>query len=160
MKYLPSGQIARPAANVSQALRFRQVGLLPSQFLGQQLLLCDVHRSAVIPLKHSILNDRKTNTTDEPYLAIRPNYSARNIARAALLVHRLYGLRQSRSVLGMNRRQKLLKSGSSVFWIKPEDLVNLVGPVDIQIVGPTDAQIFGRPASHMSQPLTFAQIEL
>src|SRR5579863_7974188 len=107
MKYLPSGQIARPTANVSQVLRFRQVGLLSSQFLRQQLLLCDIHRSTAVSLKYSIFNHRKADATDEPYSAIGPNYSARDIALASLPVHRLYGLRQARSVLGMDRGKKV-----------------------------------------------------
>jgi len=138
---------------VGQVLRFRQVCLLSSQFLGQQLLLRDIDHSAVIPLKHPIFNHRNTNTTDVPHLPIGPNHSTRDVAVASLFMHRLYGRRQTRSVLGMDRREKLLKRRSSVSWIKPENLVDLVGPVDIQIIGPTDTQVFGRPASHMSEPL-------
>src|ERR1700733_11458653 len=131
MKYLPSGQSARPAADLRQVLRFRQVGLLSSQLLRQQFLRCDVHLSAVLSLKYPIFNHRKTNTTDEPDLAIGPNYSARDVALAALLVHRLYGLRQSRSVLGMDRRQELLKFRSSILRIKSENAVDFVRPIDI-----------------------------
>src|SRR6266404_6077365 len=131
MKKLSCEEIARPTADVGQALGLRQIRSLSPQLLSQQLLLCDVHCSAVVSLKYPIFNHRKTNTTDEPYLAIGPNYSAGDIALAALLVHRLYGLRQARSVLGMDRREKLLKFRSSVFRIKSENVVDFVRPIDI-----------------------------
>src|SRR6266436_6694195 len=46
MKVLPGGEIRRPAADVGQALRFREVCLLPPQLLRKQLLLGDVHGRA------------------------------------------------------------------------------------------------------------------
>src|SRR5258706_12808708 len=131
MQQLLLDEIVSPTSDMGHALCNYEICLLSSQFLRQQLLLCDVHRSAVVSLKYPIFNHRKTNATDEPYLAIGPNYSAGDIALAALLVHRLYGLRQARSVLGMDRRKKLLKFRSSVFRIKSENVVDFVRPIDI-----------------------------
>src|ERR1700720_3107979 len=109
MMYLPGGEIRRPTADVHQALRLVEVSLLPPQFLRQQLLLCDIHCSAVVSLKNSIFNHRNTDATNVPDLSIGPNYSARDIAVAVLLMHRLYGLCQGGSVLGMDRSKKMLK---------------------------------------------------
>src|ERR1700686_4096085 len=116
---------------MGHALCIAEVCLLSSQFLRQQLLLCDVHCSAVVSVKTPIFNHRNTNTTDVPDLSIGPNYSARDIALAVLLMHRLYGLCEGGSVLGMDRSQKLLKVRGPVFWIKPEYFVDLVRPIDI-----------------------------
>src|SRR6266436_4039170 len=119
MRYLLCDQIARPTAGVSQRLCLVQVCLLSSQFLRQQFLLCDVHGSAVVSLKNPSFNHRNTDTTDVADLSIGPNYSARDIAVAVLLMHRLYSLCQGGSVLGMDRIQKLLKGRGPVFWIQP-----------------------------------------
>src|ERR1700740_386159 len=103
MKKLSCEEIARPAADVGQALGLRQIRSPPPQLLSQQLLLCDVHCSAAVSLKCPFFKNWKTHTTAEPYLAIGPSHAARDIAVTVLLVHRLYGLRQARSVLGMDR---------------------------------------------------------
>ena len=93
----------------------RQIRLLSSQFLRQQLLLCDVHRCAVVSLKYSIFNHRKTNTTDVPYLPIGPNYSTRDIALAALLMHRLYCLRHARLGPGGGSQPKIAEGSEFRF---------------------------------------------
>src|SRR5579864_8369976 len=109
MKILPCDEIGRPTASVHQPLRFLEVCLLPPQLLCQQLLLCDVHCGAVESLKNSVFYHRNTNTADVPCLPIWPNYSLRDIAAAALLMHHLYCFSHGGSVQGMDRGQKLLK---------------------------------------------------
>ena len=131
MKILPCDEIGRPTASVRQPLRFLEVCLLSSQFLCQQLLLRDVHCSAVESLKNSVFYHRNTNTTDVPYLPIWPNNSVCDIAAAALLMHRLNCFGHGGSVLRMDRSQILLKARSPVFRIKPVNLVDLVRPIDI-----------------------------
>src|SRR5258708_4382424 len=116
---------------MGHALCIDEICLLSSQFLRQQLLLCDVHGSAVVSLKNPSFNHRNSDTTDIPDLPIGPNYSARDIAVAVLLMHRLYGLCQGGSVLGMDRIQKLLNGRGPVSWIKPEYFVDLVRPIDV-----------------------------
>src|ERR1700751_3928281 len=96
-------------------------------------MLCDVHRGAAVSLKHSIFYDWNADAPDEPNLAIGTNYPVRNIAAAVLLMQLLHCCCQRGLVLGMNRPQELLKTRSSSFGIEPENLVDLVRPVDIQI---------------------------
>src|SRR5580698_901424 len=100
--YLPRREISRPTADVSQALRFRQVRLLPSQLLSQKLLRRNVHGGAMKPLKNSVFNHRNTHTTDVTYLSVWSNYSLRYIAPAALLMHGLYRFSHGGSVLGVD----------------------------------------------------------
>src|ERR1700739_1762972 len=122
MKILPCDEIGRPTASVRQPLRFLEVCLLSSQFLCQQLLLRDVHCSAVESLKNSVFYHRNPNTSDVPYLPIRPNDSVRDIAAAPLLMHRLNCFGHGGSVLGMDRSQILPNA---------LNLVDLVRPIDI-----------------------------
>src|SRR5580698_7186941 len=133
MKSLPCDEIGCPTAGVSQPLRFREVRLFPPQFLRQQLLLSDVHRGAAVSLKHSIFYDWNADAPDVSNLTIGTNYPVRNIAAAVLLMQLLHCCRQRGLVLGMNRTQELLKTQSSICGIEPENFVDLVRPVDIQI---------------------------
>src|SRR5579864_8456008 len=131
MKILPCDEIGRPTASVRQPLRFLEVCLLSSQFLCQQLLLRDVHCGAVESLKNSVFYHRNPNTADVPYLPIWPNYSIRDIATGALLIHHLNCFGHGDSVLRMDRSQILLKARSAVFGIKSVNLEDLVRPIDI-----------------------------
>src|SRR5580658_5557755 len=96
-------------------------------------MLRDVHRRALVSLKHSIFYDWNADAPDVSNLAIGTNYPVRNIAAAMLLMQLLHCCCQRGLVLGMNRTQELLKSRSSFLGIEPENLVDLVRPVDIQI---------------------------
>src|ERR1700751_1927888 len=128
MKILPCDEIGPPTAGGGNPLRFLEVSLLRPQFLCQQLLLRDVHCSAVESLKNSVFYHRNPNTSDVPYLPIRPNDSVRDIAAAPLIMHRLNCFGHGGSVLRMDRSQILLKARSPVFRIKPVNLVDLVRP--------------------------------
>jgi hypothetical protein len=134
MKILPCDEIGCPTTGVSQPLRFREVRLFPPQFLRQQLLLSNVYRGAAVSLKHSIFYDWNADAPDVSNLSIGTNYSVRNIAAAVLFMQFLHCFCQRGLVLGMNRPQELLKTGSSIFGIEPENLVDFVRPVDIQIL--------------------------
>src|SRR5579863_1191574 len=133
MQILPCDEIGCPTTRVSQPLRFREVCLFPPQFLRQQLLLCNVHRGAAVPLKHSIVYDWNADAPDVSNRAIGTNYPVRNIAAAVLLMQLLHCCCQRGLVLVMNRTQELLKTRSSILGIEPENLVDLVRPIDIQI---------------------------
>src|SRR5580658_4347021 len=111
---------------MSHALCIAEICSLSSQCLRQQLLLCDVHRCAVVSPKNSVFNHRNTNTTNVPYLPIGPNNSIRDIAVAALLMQHPYCFSHGGSVLRMERSQHLLKARGAVFRIKSENLVDLV----------------------------------
>ena len=60
------GEVASPTAYVSQALRFLQIGLLPPQLLGQQLLLCNVDGSTVKRFKDSTFRNWNTHAANVP----------------------------------------------------------------------------------------------
>src|SRR5580698_7240003 len=160
MKILPCDEIGCPTTGVSQPLRFREVCLFASQLLRQQLLLGDVHRGAAVSLKHSIFSDWNADAPDVSNLAIGAHYPVRDIAAAMLLMEFLHCCCQRGLVLGMNRTQELLKTRSSIFGVEPENLVNLVRPVDIQIFGPTNAQICRRPTPDVSKAFPFAEMKL
>src|SRR3984893_16638292 len=96
-------------------------------------MLCDVDCGAVVSLKHSIFHDWDADAPDVSNLAIGTNYPVRNIAAAVLLMQLLHCCCQRGSVLRMNRTQELLKPRRSILGIEPENLVDLVRPVDIQI---------------------------
>src|SRR5580700_1954273 len=153
---LPCLQIGRPAADVGQALRFRQVRLFPPQLLSQLVLRCNIFCCAAESLKNSIFNHRNANTANVPYLPVWSNDALRDIAAAALLMQRLYCFGHGGSVLGMDRGQKLLKARRPFLRSKAENLVYLVRPIETQILRQRDAQITGRPTSYMSEALAFA----
>src|SRR5690242_2965999 len=134
MNYLPFDQIACPAASMSQALTFREICFFASQLLRQERLLCNVDCSTAVSLKHSIFYDWNADAPDVSNLAIGTNYPVRNIAAAVLLMQLLHCCCQRGLVLGMDRTQELLKTRSSIFGIEPENFVDLVRPVDIQII--------------------------
>src|ERR1700732_322564 len=96
-------------------------------------MLGDVHRGAAVSLKHPIFYDWNADAPDVSNLAIGTNYPVRNIAAAVLLMQLLHCCCQRGLVLGMNRTQEQLKTRSSILGIDPENLVDLVRPVDIQI---------------------------
>src|SRR5246127_4764969 len=133
MKHFSCDEVVGPASDVSHALRICEIRLLPSQFLRQQLLVRNINCGAAVSLKHSIFYDWNADAPDVSNLAIGTNYPVRNIAVAVLLMQLLHCCCQRGLVLGMNRTQELLKTRSSIFGIEPENLVDLVRPVDIQI---------------------------
>src|SRR5579863_8684836 len=133
VEHLLCVEISRPTADVGEALRFGEICLFASQLLRQQLLLSHVHRGAAVSLKHSIFNDWNADAPDVSNLAIGTNYPVRNIAVAVLLMQLLHCCCQRGLVLGMNRTQELMRTRSPIFVIEPENLVDLVRPVDIQI---------------------------
>src|ERR1700730_10374002 len=96
-------------------------------------MLCNVDCGAAVSLKHSIFYDWNADAPDVSNLAIGTNYPARNIAAAVLLMQLLHCCCQRGLVRGMNRTQEPLKTRSSICGIEPENLVDLVRPVDIQI---------------------------
>src|ERR1700745_1180219 len=96
-------------------------------------MLCNVDCGAAVSLKHSIFYDWNADAPDVSNLAIGPNYPVRNIAATVVLMQLLHCVYQRGLVLGMDRTQELLKTWSSIFVIEPENLVDLVRPVDIQI---------------------------
>src|ERR1700747_1032839 len=96
-------------------------------------MLCDVDRGAAISLKPSTFYDWNAAPPDVSNLAIGSNYPVRNITAAVLLMQLLHCCSQRGLVLGMNRTQELLKTRRSICGIEPENLVDLVRPVDIQI---------------------------
>src|SRR5690242_12132231 len=96
-------------------------------------MLCNVDCGTAVSLKHSIFYDWNADAPDVSNLAIGTNYPVRNVAATVLLMQLLHCCRQQRLVLGMNRTQEPLKTRSSILGIEPENLVDLVRPVDIQI---------------------------
>src|ERR1700721_1848833 len=123
-------------------------------------MLRDVDCGAAVSLKHSVFYDWNADAPDVSNLAIGTNDPVRHIAAAMLLMQLPHCCCQRGLVLGMNRTQELLKTRSSIFGVEPENLVNLVGPVDIQIFGPTTAKICRRPPPDVSKAFPFAQIKL
>src|ERR1700733_14970632 len=96
-------------------------------------MLRDVDCGALVSLKHSIFYDWNADAPDVSNLAIGTNYPVRNIAAAVLLMQLLHRCCQRVLVLGMKRTQELPKTRSSICGIEPENLVDLIRPVDIQI---------------------------
>src|ERR1700722_10738834 len=129
MKYLLCYQIARPAAEVGQALRFGEVRPLSPQFLGQYLLLGDVDGGAEKPFEDSLFNDWICHAADVAHLAVGPNNSLCYVEAAVLLIHDLNRFRHGGSVLWMNEGQILLNRRGSVLRVQPKNLVQLFSPI-------------------------------
>src|SRR4029077_10699121 len=160
MKVLPGGEIRRPTADVGQALRFREVCTLPSQFLCQSLVLCDVDCRTVKRFENSIFKNRNTHAANVTYLPVWSHNPVDYVAATTLFMHNPDGFRHRGSVVRVDGGQILLKVRRPVLWVKGENLVYLVRPIDAQIIRPTDAQILCRPAPYMGEALPFAEIEL
>src|SRR4029077_15846853 len=160
MKVLPGGEIRRPNADVGQALRFREVCTLPSQFLRQSLVLCDVDCRTVKRFENSIFKNRDTDAANVPYLPVWSNNPVDYVAAAALFMHHPDGFRHRGSVVRVDGGQILLKVRRPVPRVKAENFVYFVRPIDIQTVRPTDTQIVGRPAPYMGETLPFTEIKL
>src|SRR5580658_760583 len=138
MKYLPSEQIASPAAGVSEALRLCEVCTLSSQFLCQSLMLGDVHGCTVKRFENSTFKNRNTHAANVPYLPIWSNNPLRHVTATALLMHHPDGFSHGGSVLRVDCSQILLKVRDPVLRVKTVNFVYLVRPIDTQIVRPTD----------------------
>src|ERR1700688_1693982 len=160
MKYLPCHQIARPATDVGQTLRFRKVCLLSPQFPCQSLVLCDVDCRTVKRFENSIFKNRNTDAANVPHLPVWSNNPVDYVAATALFMHHPDGFRHRGSVVRVDGGQKLLKVRRPVLRVKAVNLVYLVRPIDSQIMGPPDAQILCRPAPYMGEALPFAEIKL
>src|SRR4029077_9284870 len=160
MKVLPGGEIRRPTADVGQALRFREVCTLPSQFLRQSLVLCDVDCRTVKRFENSIFKNRDTDAANVTYLPVWSNNRGDSVAAPAHFMHHPDGFRHRGSVVRVDGGQILLKVRRPVPRVKAENFVYLVRPIDAQIIRPTDAQILCRPAPYMSEALPFAEIKL
>src|SRR5580700_4030760 len=121
MKYLALDEIACPAADVSQALCLREVGLLPPQLPRQQLLLSDVDCGTDIAFKSSLFNNGIRDDANIPHLPVRSDNSVRYIADAMLFMHRLDFFGNEGSILWVDVSQTLLKAWGAVLRIKAEN---------------------------------------
>src|ERR1700761_2207395 len=117
MEYLPCDQIARPTATVGQALRFREVCLLPAQLLCQQLLLGDVHSSADKSFENSFFNDGNRHGANVAHLTVGSNNSLDQVVATALLLHDSDGFGHGGSVLWMDEGQVLFDRRCSVLRV-------------------------------------------
>src|SRR5689334_21545827 len=102
MKYFPCEEIAGPTADVSEALRFCKVGLLPPQLLRQQFLLGDVDGAPAKTLENSLFHDGNSHAANVAQLTVRPNNSLCYVAAAVSLKHRLHRFSHGGSVLWVN----------------------------------------------------------
>src|SRR5580693_221136 len=136
MKVLPGGKIRRPAADVGQTLRFREVCTLPSQFLCQSLVLCDVDCRTVKRFENSIFKHRNTDAANVTYLPVWSNNPVDYVAATALFMHHPDGFRHRGSVVRVDGGQTLLKVRRPVLRVKAENFVYLVRPIDTQTVRP------------------------
>src|ERR1700730_4509108 len=141
MKVLPGGEIRRPAADVGQDLRLREVCTLPSQFLCQSLVLCDVDCRAVKRFENSIFKNRNTDAANVTYLPVWSNNPLRHVTATALLMHHPDGFSHGGSVIRVDCGQILLKVWGPVLRVKTVNFVYLFRPIDTQTVRPTDTQI-------------------
>src|SRR5580700_7998189 len=107
MEYLPRNQIARPAASMSQALRFREVCLFPSQLLSQQLLLGDVHRSTDESFENSLFKDRNSYGANVAQLPVGSNNPLYLVEATVFRLHAFNSFSHGGAVLWMNEGQIL-----------------------------------------------------
>src|SRR4029077_18079562 len=118
MKVLPSGKIRCPTADVGQALRLREVCTLPSQFLCQSLVLCDVACRTVKRFENSIFKNRNTDAANVPHLPVWSHDPLRHVTATALFVHHLDGFRHGGPVIGVDDGQVLLMTWGPVLRVK------------------------------------------
>src|SRR5579862_176210 len=123
-------------------------------------MLGDVNCGTVKRFENSIFKNRNPDAANVPYLPVWSNNPVGYVAATALFLHRPDGFRHRGSVIRVDGGQILLKVWGPGLRVKAEDLINLFRPIDTQIVRRTHAQIFCRPASHMSEALSFAQVKL
>src|SRR5580698_11345936 len=135
MEYLPSDQSARPTAGVSEPLRFGQVCLLPSQLLGQQLVLSHVNCGAEKPFEGVLIEHRYANGANVAYLAIRANEARRHVAAPTVGVHLTDGAGHGGAVCRMYPGQTALERRRPVLWVKVEEFVQSLGPIAVPVVG-------------------------
>src|ERR1700741_2149163 len=129
MKYFPCEEIAGPTADVSEALRFCEVGLLPPQLLRQQLLLGDVDGAPAKTFENSLFNDGNSHAANVAQLPVGPNNSLGYVAARVLLIHDLNRFSHRGSVFWMNEGQILLNRWDAVFRVQPKNFVQFVGPI-------------------------------
>src|SRR5579862_2819640 len=137
---------------MSQALRFRKVCPLPSQFLRQQFLLRDVHRGADEALEDALFNDGNRHRAKIAQLSVGPNNPLDLVEATVFLQHEFDGFSDGSAVLRMYETQVLLDRRGPVFRIQTADSVQFVRPIVTGIVE--------GPASYMSETLTFAEVKL
>src|SRR5580704_7021667 len=118
MEYLPRNQIARPAASMSQALRFREVCSFPTQLLCQQLLLGDVNCRSVKRLENSTFKNRNAHAANVPHLPVWSNNPYGYVTATTLFMHRPDGFLHRSTVIRVDSSQILLKVRRPVLWVK------------------------------------------
>src|SRR5580700_10446609 len=104
-------------------------------------MLGDVNCGSVKCFKNSAFENRNTYAPNVPYVAVWPNNPLSHITTTALFMHHSDGFSHGHSIVRVDGVQILLKVRGSVLWVKTEDFVYLVRPIDTQILGPTDTQI-------------------
>src|SRR5216684_3197257 len=129
MEYLPRNQIARPAASMSQALRFRQVRFFPTQLLCQQLLLGDVHCGTDESFENSLFKDRNSYGANVAQLPVASNNALDLIETTMFLLHAFNSFGHRGAVLRMYEGQILFNRGCYVLRIQPVNFVQLVRPI-------------------------------
>src|SRR5579863_2755105 len=73
VKVLSGNEVARKAADVSEALRLIEVGALPTQFLSKQFLLGYIHTGTEKAFENSLFDNPHTHAANVPHLAVRTN---------------------------------------------------------------------------------------
>src|SRR5580765_5671526 len=104
MKYLPSEQIAGPAASVSEALRFREICFLSTQLLRQQFLLGNIHRRTDKALENLLFNNGNSHSANVAQLPVGSNDPLYLVEATVFLLHALNGFNHGRSVMWMDER--------------------------------------------------------
>src|SRR5689334_23056813 len=109
MKILSCDEVGCPTAGVSQPLRFREVCLFSPQFLGQQLLLCDINCGTVKSLENSIFDGRNTRAANVPHFPGWSHIPLGYVTTTALFMQHADGFRHGGSVIWMNCGKILFK---------------------------------------------------
>src|SRR5579864_6510866 len=119
-------------------------------------MLGDINCRSMKRFENSVFKNRNTHAANVPHLPVWSYNSLCYVTARALFVHYPDGFLHRGSVIRVDGVQILLKGRGPVLWVKTENFVYLVRPIDTQTLGPTDPQILRRPAPDMSEALPFA----
>src|SRR5580704_9068911 len=108
---------------MSEALGFRKVFPLPSQFLRQQFLLRNVHRSADEPLEDSLFNDGNRYRAQVAQLSVGPNNPLDLVEATVFLEHEFDGFSDGGAVRRICGSQVLFDRWGPVLRIQTIDFV-------------------------------------
>src|SRR6266478_6546473 len=153
MKYFSGDKIARPAADMGQALRFREVCLLPPQFLGQQLLLGHIYPCPHEPLESQPFRHRYTHATQITSLSIWPHNPLRKVESAMVGQHLLNFLFHELPIFWVYKLQIAFYRWRFATRIQAVNLEQFGRPI-------FESSSVECPATHMSEALPFAEIKL